>query len=114
MKFQLIRGSTLLGVVTHDSEAGQHPWDVGWLEPSSEFDAVSELFVREQQYFDRLVEMELSPVATLADTKVVLVAQAQALQIEIMRLGVRMSALEADWTQDVTEIHIARNKVFWR
>ena len=117
-RFQLTRANTVLGVVTHAPEErvdGGTPWDVGWLEPAPEFDAVRQLFEREQQLFDEAVRLEVEVGDSGSTTEPArLLDQAAELQREIMRPGVQFVYLSNGKRFDVDELHVQGAKVIWR
>jgi hypothetical protein len=116
-RLQLIRADTVLGVVTHAPEerVDGGPWDVGWLEPAPEYEAVRQLFEREQQLFDEYVRLEMEVGNSGSATEATcLLDQAAELQREIMRPGVQFVDLPNGRRSDVTELHIEGAKVFWR
>ena len=112
-QFHLIRGGIDLGVVTYDpdQQVDGSRFEIGWLEPSKEFEAVRELFDREQRLQDQATRVEVQAGQANSSTLLKLAAD---LQREIMRPGVWLISFANGKQHNVDELHIERDKVFLR
>jgi hypothetical protein len=112
-QFHLIRGGTDLGVVTYDpdQQVDGSLFEVGWLEPSVEFEAVRQLFEREQHLQDEATRVEVQAEQANSSTLLKLAAD---LQREIMRPGVWLISFTNGKQHNIAELHIQEHKVFLR
>ncbi len=107
-RFELLRGKTVLGVVTLDQAESNFPWFVGWLKPSPAYDAVRPLF----DELDRLLDDE--PDAPHEQMVRDLRLRADALHEHILAPGVHMRAVDGGGVTVVTGIIISGILVCWR
>lgn len=117
VRFRLIRGDTVLGVVTlaPEERIDGARWDVGWIETSPGFEEARHLFEREQQLLDQAVKLEVETGANALTTEsAFLLGQAGEVQREIMEPGVLLVDLSDGKQDNVDELHIEGAKVFWR
>lgn len=112
-QFHLIRGGTDLGVLTYDptQQVDGSRFEIGWLEPSKEFEAVRQLFEREQRLQDQAKRVEEQPGLANSSTPLNLAAEVQR---EIMRPGVWLISFANGKQHNVAEFHIEDHKVFLR
>jgi hypothetical protein len=98
-RFELLRGETILGVVTLDPAECDFPWRGGWLEPAPCFSEVEPLF----QESERLLEGE-----DFGNTW-------EEVFEQIIRPGIHLGPLTGGARQEVGGIRIdARRRVIWR
>jgi hypothetical protein len=97
-QFELLRGGTVLGIVTLDTAESDFPWFVGWLEPAPEYAAVEPLFAE----MDRLLEDEG------------FTEESGELHERIMGPGVQIRSLPDSDVSEVVGISIAGRPVSWR
>jgi hypothetical protein len=97
-RFELLRGGTVLGVVTLDPGESDFPWFVGWLKPSPEYATVRPLF----DELDRVLEDEGFN------------ERSGELHERVMRPGVRMRSLPNGEESEVLGITVSGTRVSWR
>jgi hypothetical protein len=117
LRFRLIRGDAILGVVTHAREEriDGARWDVGWIESAPDFEEVRRLFEQEQQLLDQAVKLEVETGANAPTIEsAFLLKQAGEVQREIMEPGVLLVDLSNGKEDSVDELHIEGSKVIWR
>ena len=112
-QFHLIRGGVNLGVVTYDpdQQVDGSQFEIGWLEPSEEFEAVRQLFEREQRLQDQAARVEVQAEQANSSTLQKLAADVQR---EIMRPGVWIISFANGKQHNLEEVHIEEHKVFLR
>jgi hypothetical protein len=112
-RFRLVRGSDMIGIVTHtsDERVDGGGWDVGWLEPAPGYEAIRHLFEEEQCLFDEAVVAEVQTAGDQHSPEWVrLLDTAADLQREIMQPGVWLVSLADGRRREVGELHIDGGK----
>ena len=97
-RFELLRGSDVLGVVTLDAGESDFPWFVGWLAPSPAYAAVEALFA------------EMSSL--LEDDG--FTDDSGELHEQVMGPGVWMRSLSDGELTEVAGISVEGRRVSWR
>jgi hypothetical protein len=103
---RLYRGDILLGEVAIAPEECDSPWFVGYLEPTSAFEAVRSFFERQADTVDR--SFGEGPAAERA------AEESMKIQETILAPGVRAVWLHSRESVDVTGIDIRGTRVTWR
>lgn len=98
LRFELLRGGTVLGVVTLEGRECDFPWLVGRLEPSAAYAAIQPLFAE----LDRVLEAE-----GFDD-------ESAALHERVMGPGVQMRPLPDGAVSEVLGLSISGARVSWR
>jgi hypothetical protein len=97
-RYELVRGDTVLGVVTLDPDESDFPWFVGRLEPSPAYAAVEPQFAEMNRLLDRDGFDE----------------ESGELHERIMEPGIRVRSLPDGELTEVVGINIKGRRVSWR
>jgi len=116
-RFQIFGGGVGIGIVTHaPSEwVDGSCWEVGWLEPTPEFESIRPHFDQEQLMMDWAVRSEEDPDRSKGEARSAWVlGLASGLQREIIEPGVWFVSLSSGRQNLVAELHVRARRVFWR